>query len=224
MDGNKIHKRIQKLREKRGDTQKELAEAIEVKRETINQWESGTRALKSDAIVKLSKYFGVSADYLLGITEIETLDTNLQAICTCTGLSEIAARQLIALTFGEGPEILIINHLLGSPAFIDICDKIAYLANLVVEANDNVEEKDYLASFVKSTEDGLRIPHGLSSCEFFESIIVRNLTRQVDSITGLQELREFTEMKRQDQKKLEQEAMDIAREGKSNGVDKKEGN
>lgn len=41
---------------------------------------------KAETIIYLSKYFGVSADYLLGLSNVKTTDTNLQAVCNFTGL------------------------------------------------------------------------------------------------------------------------------------------
>ena len=35
-----------------------------------------------------SDFYGVSSDYLLGLTDVPTTDTTIQAICNCTGLSD----------------------------------------------------------------------------------------------------------------------------------------
>lgn len=65
-----IGERIKTLRERKNLTQLELSKGINVKRETINQWENGTRDLKTGTIISLSKYFNVSADYILGLSDI----------------------------------------------------------------------------------------------------------------------------------------------------------
>ena len=74
MQRTKICDRIEQLRLRNNRTQREVAEAIGVKRETINQWESGTRNLKTEAIIALAQYFNVTTDYLLGISNKKTMD------------------------------------------------------------------------------------------------------------------------------------------------------
>jgi transcriptional regulator with XRE-family HTH domain len=90
MDSNKIGLIIGKLRVESGVTQQELAKEIGVKRETVNQWENGTRQIKAESIIKLCKYFNVTADYLLGLSEIKSYKADKQAACLYTGLPEPA--------------------------------------------------------------------------------------------------------------------------------------
>lgn len=93
MTSNKYHTRIQEARELRGMTQKELSEKVtsvkgkNVARETINQWESGTREVKGHDLIALAKALSVSTDFLLGISENPTDDERIQAACEYTGLS-----------------------------------------------------------------------------------------------------------------------------------------
>ena len=86
--------RIAELRERKGESQEQLAAALGVSRPIIQHWERGTRYLKADAIIKLAMHFGVSTDYLLGLSSVETPDTDLHAVCDYTGLSEKAVMQL----------------------------------------------------------------------------------------------------------------------------------
>ena len=71
---NVIGGRIEQLRLRNKQTQQEVADAIGVKRETIYQWETGKRHLKAEAIIALTQYFNVSADYLLGLSDVKTMD------------------------------------------------------------------------------------------------------------------------------------------------------
>ena len=59
-----------KLRELREDsdlTQKQIAEILNCKQNTYQQYESGTRQLPLEALKKLCIYYGISADYILGL-------------------------------------------------------------------------------------------------------------------------------------------------------------
>lgn len=53
------------LRKKNNWSQEELAEMLEVSRQSISKWESGNSIPDLNKVIKLSEVFGVSTDYLL---------------------------------------------------------------------------------------------------------------------------------------------------------------
>lgn len=61
--------RIRDLRNDRGLTQAEIAEILKVKQNTYCQYETGTLNYPVDVVVTLAEYYGVSVDYLLGLTD-----------------------------------------------------------------------------------------------------------------------------------------------------------
>lgn len=61
--------RLRDLREDNDITQKELAEYLHIKQNTYSQYENGQRQLPIDILIALSKYYKVSTDYILGLTE-----------------------------------------------------------------------------------------------------------------------------------------------------------
>lgn len=63
---NKLSENIKLMRLKKGYTQKELAEMLEVGQTTIANYEQGKRIPDADKIRKLGDIFNVSIDYLLG--------------------------------------------------------------------------------------------------------------------------------------------------------------
>lgn len=70
--GNKI----QLQRKKKGMTQEELGEELNVSRQTITKWESNQSFPEIKKIIKLSYFFGVTIDYLLK-DEIEDEEKNI---------------------------------------------------------------------------------------------------------------------------------------------------
>ena len=58
--------RIKELREAKGIPQKALAVDLNVSQPTVSAWEKGTKIPSAKSTEKLSSYFGVSMDYLLG--------------------------------------------------------------------------------------------------------------------------------------------------------------
>jgi len=74
---NEIGERIRQLREAKGLTQAQLAKELFIaKRETVSQWEAGTRDLKTEYTIKLADYFGVTCDYILRGVKAENVDIN----------------------------------------------------------------------------------------------------------------------------------------------------
>ena len=57
--------RVAKLREQNNLSQKELANALHVSRETVAKWENGSRDLKTEHTAVLADYFETNCDYIL---------------------------------------------------------------------------------------------------------------------------------------------------------------
>lgn len=68
--------RIRDLREDRDLRQSDLAAATGIDQRTISNYETGKTSPDSYSIIKLAEFFDVSADYLLGRTQIEKYDKN----------------------------------------------------------------------------------------------------------------------------------------------------
>lgn len=60
-----LSEKLYKLRKNSGLSQEQLAEQLNVSRQAISKWESGTAVPESEKLVAISNYFGVSVDYLL---------------------------------------------------------------------------------------------------------------------------------------------------------------
>ncbi|MBQ2864128.1 MAG: helix-turn-helix transcriptional regulator [Clostridia bacterium] len=62
-----LKEKIKELRIEKGLSQTALAKNIGFSQNAISQWESGKRVPDAIAVKALAKFFGVSADYLLGL-------------------------------------------------------------------------------------------------------------------------------------------------------------
>lgn len=60
--------RIKDLREDNDLTQAQVAEAIGITQRKYSYIETGTQQLTDELLVKLSKFYGVSVDYILKLT------------------------------------------------------------------------------------------------------------------------------------------------------------
>ena len=61
--------RIRQLRQARGISQVELSAALDVTKQSVSNWENNNIQPSIDILIRLSRYFSVSTDYILGLDE-----------------------------------------------------------------------------------------------------------------------------------------------------------
>ena len=93
-----IGQQIGKARTKDGESQAALAEALGVKREMVNYWENGKRPVKAETIYAIAKRYNVTSDFLLGLSDHDTVNPDMQTAIKTTGLSEKAIQNLQELS------------------------------------------------------------------------------------------------------------------------------
>ena len=65
--------RIKDLREDRDLRQIDVAEAVGIDQRSLSNYETGKTNPDSETIIKLAHFFGVSCDYLLGVSDSNLL-------------------------------------------------------------------------------------------------------------------------------------------------------
>lgn len=88
-DLKSIGERIRQLRENIGLTQSDLAKKLNVKRETVTQWEAGTRDLKTGYIIDLADCLNVSCDEILRGVKSENISTYKDLGLTDTSINNL---------------------------------------------------------------------------------------------------------------------------------------
>ena len=71
-----LGKRINELRRASGMTQEELGKKLGVIKQTVSSWEKGISEVRNDTLITLSRLFGVTTDYLLGLEGRDSMETN----------------------------------------------------------------------------------------------------------------------------------------------------
>ena len=71
-----LNDRISELRRSYNWTQVQLAEKLNVAKQTVSNWENDNIQPSIDMLVKLSKVFNVSTDYLLGNEPLKTINAD----------------------------------------------------------------------------------------------------------------------------------------------------
>lgn len=82
----------------KGLTQQEAADKIGVSRQNVGKWiQPNPTTPDIITLGKIADAFNVSTDYLLGRTDVQSVNTDLKGVCDYTNLSEGAIKQIINL-------------------------------------------------------------------------------------------------------------------------------
>lgn len=108
--------RLVLLRESAGITQQQLADELGITRQSLSLYEKAERTINIDLLAKISDYFNVPTDYLMGRTEAKSLIGDIANACNVTGLSEEAVKKLNKYSKDERKNL---NRLITSYKFLD---------------------------------------------------------------------------------------------------------
>lgn len=72
--------KILSLRKSRGLTQEQLAEKLNVSRQSVSKWESGQAIPELETIVTLCRVFDITTDYLLKPSEMDELSIKTEML------------------------------------------------------------------------------------------------------------------------------------------------
>lgn len=127
---------IEEKKRRTGKNHKEIALEIGVSDGALSEWASDNKTANIDGLVAVAKYFGVTSDYLLGLSEVKSRNLTTQSISKATGLSEEAIETLRTFSKREDIEspMIFINSLLEDPKTIYI---ITLMVNELLYSNDD---------------------------------------------------------------------------------------
>lgn len=75
-----------------------IADNIGINRPALHKYLDNNAEIGINSLVKIAKYFGVSTDYLLGLTNATPSALIVREVCEATGLTEDALRGILSLT------------------------------------------------------------------------------------------------------------------------------
>lgn len=64
-----MYKRIRELREDKNLSQEEIAKILNVSQSTYSRYESGYLDVPSEILIRLSRYYNISIDYILELID-----------------------------------------------------------------------------------------------------------------------------------------------------------
>lgn len=171
--------RIATLRAEKEETQQQLADSLGVKRETIKFWEGGNRQIKGGDIIKIAKHFGVSTDYLLGISDIKAPETSIQAVCDITGLSE---KTIFSIQFFKGLNNKELNAMLTNDCFRDILSSMGQLNYYSEYLRDEMKYSEHLSFYEKYEENEKLLRELFQKFRFYRFEAVSSFMKLIDRL------------------------------------------
>ena len=179
----KMGERLKALREKKGLSHDRLGKTLSEKygigfdKTTLMNYEVSCEnhtmfgknlGMGVDRLCVLADFYGVSTDYLLGITDIPTMDMSIRAICNYTGLTEASVNFLHFYISKEqnnmyvggftedmfSPKMLI-NEILGRDSFSSALDK--FVSEFCDGVNGAVEPETDLMIAKGSTPSDIKV-------------------------------------------------------------------
>lgn len=139
--------------EKKKETysQKQIASSIGVSSGSLSEWCSDQVTATIDNLVQIARYFGVSADYLLGLTDVKSQKPDIKSINQATGLHETAIKCLMmAKTFSKSTvagstftgqdALMLYSHLISD---VRVLETVAFVVDRLVSIqNEGLKESE----------------------------------------------------------------------------------
>ena len=138
---------LRKLIEPKDVTITALAHELKVSRQAVSQYQDGSTQPNLQKLAEIAKYFGVSVDWLLGLTDMRTPNMDVRAIANYTHLSDKAIERLNSLTAIEGGDmyLIMLSAMIESPELYRLIGQIRYYIDRLAEYE--ASSKDDPAAF-----------------------------------------------------------------------------
>ena len=120
----------------------------------LSKYERDITLIKVDILKKIAEYFNVSTDYLLGLSNVKSTDTELKGVCEYTGLTEKAVavlKNLNSAAVGSGIDSDVDNN--GRQAKGLIISSIDLPINILNMLLENVHLLSMVYSYLVLTSD-----------------------------------------------------------------------
>jgi transcriptional regulator with XRE-family HTH domain len=121
-----------------GKTQSEFAELLGISRPTVGFYESGERIPDAITLGRIARICNVSADWLIGLSDVKSVERNIQVAAATLGISGKAAENLARISTEAEDDNLFIS--LKKSAARDALNRILESEDVlwVAEATDHL--------------------------------------------------------------------------------------
>ncbi len=155
--------RLSLLRKERGYSQKAMAEKLHISQALLSHYEKGIREPGLDFVARAAKLYGVSTDFLLGLSSLENESLEMQvmnAVCSLMDSEQMrpaltAEMYCLLRMTAEMPELFELDEKTfqagGVKAYADCC-----LAKAAISATDVGERLEALKKVFPEKFQGLK--------------------------------------------------------------------
>jgi transcriptional regulator with XRE-family HTH domain len=148
--------RLQDLISDSGKTVKQLAKEIGVPSGSLSKYQNDCAEAGTTRLFKIAKYFNVSTDYLLGLTEVKSVDADLKVVHKITGLSQKAIEKIVETMLTNDMKGL--NSLLESQYYFNLVSAISNIIDLPEYTGEDLfkftsERAEYLQKFYEDRRE-----------------------------------------------------------------------
>lgn len=152
-----LGQRLYECREKTGMKQADVARALNVQRQQISYYENDSRQPDLDRLKELSRLYGVSTDFLLGMTDVSSSDLEIKEVCNYTGLSENAVAVLHCNAayrekFGSEPEEIAFDTIEQTTEYPYVNRSLLDAVNLLIEHGYETVFFEMLLNYIYSND------------------------------------------------------------------------
>ena len=172
--------------------QKDVADLLGVTENTVSYYVTGARCPNTDQIIAIAKKWNVSADYLLGLSDVMSTAQNKKIACEVTGLTEEIVEFLVAAQKQDElcNYVLENNYAVLYPSYKDhknVTD--LFVVNMILS---NFVNKGYILSTIKRWV--CRYTHFMKGQDknkdifnFDDSKVIRNIKKDFPAFAELLE-------------------------------------
>lgn len=158
--------RFSELRAKSGLSQNKLGKALSLSPATIGYYENGSRLPDIETAARIARYFDVSADYLLGLSDAKSVEQDMKNACETTGLTQKAIENMQHIfslfdtdsTSGKAEESIFIDFLESSffaSMMLSFTESVLFKVKIeVVSENANIMQEVFAEVLEQEIQSG----------------------------------------------------------------------
>ncbi len=109
----------------------QFAKQLEMKRQSVDRYYNGERCPDAPALTQICERMNVSADWLLGLSDVRNPSVELRAVCEYTGLTEAAIKRITNSDVEWPLPVDALSHLIASSGFSDVVEAYSLFLDLL---------------------------------------------------------------------------------------------
>ncbi len=177
---------VEDEKKKTGLGNNQIADEIGIGQGQLSKHLNAQAELKISSLVKIAKYFGVSTDYLLGLTKLKSPNEDYKTVHKVLNLSDGSIKNVKAMNKNNDGFAYVLNLLLDNTeetskyfksCILNIIKYLSDMSNADAEANDSYDDYNpfSIESLEKDIEEGNN-PYKIKNAKELEAVHLFRIT------------------------------------------------